>query len=229
MRISILGIIVSAAVGSFAFFSVASPAEAASVQISASGEWGRGTLPIFPWSAAGASWSFSFDLPNPISRNPTTQVTNFSYSLNGTEVTDKSLFASLKVEFFTADFAGMFDLDFADGDVVSLYGADIGSSLRIIPGRYTGVFAGMQMLPETSEGGIVNVSTLGVGATGFRADPIGFGVVPEPSTWVMMTLGFAGLAFAGYRASRKSAMLAPLVRPASGSRRSSSRPGHAEP
>jgi hypothetical protein len=29
-------------------------------------------------------------------------------------------------------------------------------------------------------------------------------VIPEPSTWVMMLAGFAGLGFAGYRASRKS-------------------------
>ncbi len=29
--------------------------------------------------------------------------------------------------------------------------------------------------------------------------------VPEPSTWAMMLIGFAGLGFAGYRASRKSA------------------------
>jgi uncharacterized protein (TIGR03118 family) len=33
-------------------------------------------------------------------------------------------------------------------------------------------------------------------------------VVPEPSTWAMMALGFAGLGFAGYRASRKTAALA---------------------
>jgi hypothetical protein len=32
--------------------------------------------------------------------------------------------------------------------------------------------------------------------------------IPEPSTWAMMLLGFAGLGFAGYRASRKSAALA---------------------
>ena len=29
--------------------------------------------------------------------------------------------------------------------------------------------------------------------------------VPEISTWAMMLLGFAGLAFAGYRASRQMA------------------------
>jgi len=33
-------------------------------------------------------------------------------------------------------------------------------------------------------------------------------VVPEPSTWAMMLLGFAGLGFAGYRASRKRAKVA---------------------
>jgi hypothetical protein len=32
--------------------------------------------------------------------------------------------------------------------------------------------------------------------------------VPELSTWAMMLVGFAGLGFAGYRASRKSAALA---------------------
>jgi PEP-CTERM motif len=32
--------------------------------------------------------------------------------------------------------------------------------------------------------------------------------VPEPSTWAMMLLGFVGLGYAGYRASRKSAALA---------------------
>ena len=32
--------------------------------------------------------------------------------------------------------------------------------------------------------------------------------VPEPSTWAMMLLGFAGLGFAGYRKSRKAAALA---------------------
>ncbi len=34
------------------------------------------------------------------------------------------------------------------------------------------------------------------------------GTVPEPSTWALTLLGFTGLGFAGYRASRKSAALA---------------------
>jgi PEP-CTERM motif len=32
--------------------------------------------------------------------------------------------------------------------------------------------------------------------------------VPEPSTWAMMLVGFAGLGFAGYRTSRKTAAFA---------------------
>jgi hypothetical protein len=33
------------------------------------------------------------------------------------------------------------------------------------------------------------------------------GTIPEPSTWVMMVLGFAGLGFAGYRSSRSKMAL----------------------
>jgi hypothetical protein len=204
MRKSILGAIVCAAVG----FGVAPPTEAQNVEISGSVFWGPGT-PVTLLSVPGATSSFSFDLPDPISSNPTNEVTHFRYSTSGKEVTEPLI--SETVEFFTADEAGMFDLTVKIGgiipeeDVVSLYGADIGSSLTIIPGRHTGVFAGMQMLPETSEGGTVTVSEIRVGATGFGADPIGFGTVPESSTWLMMTLGFASLAFAGYRAAHKKA------------------------
>jgi hypothetical protein len=41
-------------------------------------------------------------------------------------------------------------------------------------------------------------------------EPTGLNVVvgtPEPSTWAMMLLGFAGLGFAGYRSTRKAASL----------------------
>ena len=34
------------------------------------------------------------------------------------------------------------------------------------------------------------------------------GNVPEPSTWAMMLLGLAGLGYAGYRASRRTAAAA---------------------
>jgi PEP-CTERM motif len=49
-------------------------------------------------------------------------------------------------------------------------------------------------------------------ASGFDSATFDFTIaptaVPEPATWATMLLGFAGLAFAGYRKSRKSALLA---------------------
>jgi PEP-CTERM motif len=156
--------------------------------------------PDTPFSAPGGLWTFSFNLENnPIHSNPTNEITNFSYELNGVEVSNTVFSPFVTAEFFTADKAGMFDLSFSNGDVVSLYGADIGSTLTFAP-RVDVVAAGMQMLPATGLGTvIVRVSTGSVGVTGF-----GGGAVPEPSTRVMMALGFAGLAFLGYRAARKA-------------------------
>jgi hypothetical protein len=48
-----------------------------------------------------------------------------------------------------------------------------------------------------------------VGAVNWRFTDVTFSgtsVVPEPSTWAMMALGFAGLAFAGCRARRTPAV-----------------------
>jgi hypothetical protein len=64
--------------------------------------------------------------------------------------------------------------------------------------------------------GSTNVTANGINdlgkIVGFYVDAngntIGFTTVPEPSTWAMLTLGFAGLGFAGYRnARRKGAAL----------------------
>jgi hypothetical protein len=44
-----------------------------------------------------------------------------------------------------------------------------------------------------------------LGVDGLAPPPSG---IPEPSTWVMMMLGFAGLGYAGYRASRNSISVA---------------------
>jgi hypothetical protein len=50
--------------------------------------------------------------------------------------------------------------------------------------------------------GKINSKRLGIGGT------VTTTAVPEPSTWAMMLLGFAGLGFVGYRASRRSVALA---------------------
>jgi hypothetical protein len=42
----------------------------------------------------------------------------------------------------------------------------------------------------------------------FTLDVVAAAVAPEPSTWAMMLLGFAGLGFAGFRVSRKGAAFA---------------------
>jgi hypothetical protein len=51
------------------------------------------------------------------------------------------------------------------------------------------------------------------GPGGFGFDFALGGAVPEPSTWAMMLVGFAGLGFAGYRSTRRCAGgLRPSVR-----------------
>ena len=66
--------------------------------------------------------------------------------------------------------------------------------------------------PLTDAGGDINVTGLATYFTGLRHQTIDSGTVdavgvtvPEPSTWAMMLLGFAGLGFAGWRGRRKAA------------------------
>jgi hypothetical protein len=51
-------------------------------------------------------------------------------------------------------------------------------------------------------GDLVGAFSDGVHVNGFLA------TVPEPSTWVMMLVGFAGLGYAAHRRSRKERMIA---------------------
>jgi von Hippel-Lindau disease tumor suppressor protein/PEP-CTERM motif-containing protein len=51
--------------------------------------------------------------------------------------------------------------------------------------------------------GFIAETASGVGVT---PDIANIGSVPEPSTWAMMILGFAGVGFMAYRRSRKSTM-----------------------
>jgi hypothetical protein len=69
------------------------------------------------------------------------------------------------------------------------------SSLVVNSGGYAWNYNSLPGIALTP--GADYVAYLTVGAT-----------VPEPSTWAMMALGFAGLGLAGYRGSRKSAALA---------------------
>jgi hypothetical protein len=46
------------------------------------------------------------------------------------------------------------------------------------------------------------------GPTRYISSGSAVGTIPEPSTWAMMLLGFAGLGISGYRASRRTAVAA---------------------
>jgi uncharacterized membrane protein len=83
---------------------------------------------------------------------------------------------------------------------------------------YSLVLGGVGSATEWSGGNIIDLG----GLSGFtesrafgindRGQVVGFSfvgsmsvpVVPEPSTWALMLLGFAGLGFAGYRRARTS-------------------------
>jgi hypothetical protein len=86
---------------------VAGDAAAGTVFFSGSGTWGD-SAPSTPYSAPDESWSFSFDLPNPIASNPTFQATDFVYDLNGSPVSTPLS----SVKFFPVANAGLFDLNF---------------------------------------------------------------------------------------------------------------------
>ena len=76
---------------------------AASVLITGSGAFDV-TAPTTAISAPGETFSFSFELPNPISANPTTEGTDFSFDLGGSPVAD----GLAEVEFFTTASSGPF-------------------------------------------------------------------------------------------------------------------------
>jgi PEP-CTERM motif len=59
---------------------------------------------------------------------------------------------------------------------------------------------GMGSVPTTVE--LVNPSQYGLYEQDFARS------VPEPSTWAMLLLGFAGLGYAGYRRSKRRAIFA---------------------
>jgi hypothetical protein len=113
-------------------------ASASSLSFTGSGMWDQGT-PTTAYSQAGATWQFSFLLPDTLSSNPTTQVNDFSYSLNGTTVS-----TSLPggVLFYSVANGGGFDLypTINNGSNVSvlsfLFPNDVGSNLKIVGGTF---------------------------------------------------------------------------------------------
>jgi hypothetical protein len=78
-----------------------------------------------------------------------------------------------------------------------------------------------QQIPDTTETAGITTNAIAINFTNFAVGPnhvngavdIGqsmasIAIIPEPATWAMMLAGFAGLGFAGYRASRKRSAIA---------------------
>jgi MYXO-CTERM domain-containing protein len=163
-------------------------ARAGIVTVSGSGTWGA-DAPVSIYTAPGESWSFSFELPDPLDANPTSTATNFQYFLNGSAVST----TLSSVEFFSPGDGGLFDLNFADGNSLNLYGDQAFSSpgLSLIPGVYSSnidinAFTGP---PDGNGSGTVTITS----------------AVPEPSSIVAGGLGLLALAGLAFRNPRRSA------------------------
>ena len=113
----------------------------------------------------------------------------------------------------------------ADGSGTWEYAVDCTSSSVCGSGTSAPRFAGPLTFDITVAGGITPSSFVQNGNSLFFASDIGSGCtangcgntgdvgapsvstgVPEPSTWAMMIIGFAGLAFAGYRRAKGAAI-----------------------
>jgi hypothetical protein len=67
---------------------------------------------------------------------------------------------------------------------------------------------GPQLFSDSIANPVFSVGSFSLTNSESDAGVITFSVVPEPSTWAMMLLAFAGLAFAGYRTSRRAVSIA---------------------
>jgi hypothetical protein len=154
-------------------------ASASSFSITGSGTWDQGT-PTTAYSQAGAAWQFSFFLPDTLSSDPTTQVTDFSYSLNGTTVTTSLPGGAL---FYSVADGGGFDLyptinNASNVSVLSfIFPNDVGSNLHIASGIF-------QTDIELNDG-ITTIDGLTPGL-GSGTVTIASAVTPEPPTIILL-------------------------------------------
>ena len=154
-------------------------ASANSFSFTGSGTWDQGT-PTTAYSQAGTTWQFSFSLPESLSSNPTTQVSDFSYLLNGTTVT-----TSLPggVLFYSVADGGGFDLyptinNASNVSVLSfLFPNDVGSNFKIVSGIF-------QASIELNDG-ITTVDGLTPGS-GSGTVTIASATTPEPPSIILL-------------------------------------------
>jgi len=158
-------------------------ARAEEVIVAGSGIFG-GSVAASKYTEADDTYAFSFDLPNAIRANPTAEASNFVYDLNGMPVT-----ATLSsVRFYPNWQGGLFDLNFADGQVLtffeadSLIGPDIGSDLTIQ--------IGSNAADATLQDAYSNVA----GYYGTGLVTVTIAPIPEPASLGLLGAGFIALA-----------------------------------
>ena len=101
---------------------------------------------------------------------------------------------------------GLTFADSASGDLFGLNGAD--AELGVPSGYVSDTFISGSAIFTNATFASLGL-TPGVRAPGTYGDTVTINIgVPEPSTWAMMGIGFAGLAYTGARRSRKRAAAA---------------------
>jgi len=174
--------IAAVALASTALLCLSGIANAAEILIQGDAFFGAGT-PTTAESGASKQILFSFEVPDPLDANPELNITGATYELSGSPVA-----ATLdSVTFFKTSQDGMFDMDFSDGTIISIYGADIGSSGNVGPAGFYITTAGVNdQFPGTANGSVT----------------VDFLAVPEPSSWALMFAGFGGIGLMMRRARK---------------------------
>jgi PEP-CTERM motif len=140
------------------------------------------------FTLTGEGTTYTFQLPS--SPNPSGSGASYFDIVNVIVTRDHESEVAADVLFYTNSAYG--GLEFYR-DLPQLYGPQVFS---VDQGNPTFITGGYGL--ENSEDGSTYVLTI--------AAPPGGGAlpVPEPSTWAMMLLGFAGLGYAGYRETKRA-------------------------
>ena len=117
----------------------------------------------------------------------------------GTAILGNNDFPDGPVDSFTFSESSSFDFAYR-GDLL----------LGLIEGDFSVIINGVQVLAEEFvDDGVINLGSsfgpnIDLTIVSYGGDFAIGGAVPEPSTWAMMLVGFAGLGFAGHRSARQT-------------------------
>ena len=160
--------------------------------VTGSGTWGAATATTTE-TAVNETFSFSFTISNPVTdataAGPanagfgTKEFSGFQYYLNGAPIEP----TATEIVFYTSGNAGLFDLDFSDGNIVSLYDGQAFAGtpppdMTIVPGVYPATAALDDGEATDQPGTVVTITP-----------------VPEPSGTLLLGLGLIGVIGSGRR------------------------------